>query len=39
MRRAVRRLAAAGEVDVHQRGRPVDAATARGPLEVRRPGT
>lgn len=36
VRRAVRRLAAAGEVATRQSGRSVDAATAAGPLEIRR---
>jgi hypothetical protein len=34
-RAAARRLAAAGEVDVTQGGRVVDAATARGPIRLR----
>ena len=36
VRRAVRRLAARGEVEVLQRGRPVDPSTARGPIQMRR---
>ncbi len=35
-RAAARRLAAAGEVEVTQRGEVVDVATARGPVRVRR---
>ena len=35
-RRAIRRLAAAGRVEVLQAGRRVDAATARGPIAARR---
>lgn len=35
-RRAARRLVAAGEVDITQRGNVVDAATARGPIRIRR---
>jgi hypothetical protein len=34
-RAAARRLAAAGEIDVTQGGRLVDAATARGPIRLR----
>ncbi|MGY1601307.1 DUF3253 domain-containing protein [Geodermatophilus sp. SYSU D00815] len=36
-RAAAGRLAAAGEVEVTQRGAAVDVATARGPVRVRRP--
>ncbi|MEU9007693.1 DUF3253 domain-containing protein [Streptomyces sp. NPDC059982] len=36
VRRAARRLAEAGEVDITQGGRPVDPATARGPIRIRR---
>ncbi len=35
-RAAVGRLAAAGRVQVTQRGEVVDVATARGPVQVRR---
>ncbi|WUD77171.1 DUF3253 domain-containing protein [Streptomyces sp. NBC_00510] len=35
-RRAARRLAAAGEVEITQAGRPVEAAKARGPIRIRR---
>ncbi|MFG2989626.1 DUF3253 domain-containing protein [Streptomyces sp. NPDC048257] len=35
-RRAARRLVAAGEVEITQAGRPVDPATARGPIRIRR---
>jgi hypothetical protein len=35
-RRAARRLVAAGEVEVTQRGRAVDPSTARGPIRIRR---
>ena len=35
VRRAARRLAARGEVEVLQGGRVVDAATARGPIRLR----
>lgn len=35
-RSAARRLAARGEIDVVQRGRPVDPSTARGPIRLRR---
>lgn len=35
-RRAARRLVAAGEVELLQRGRVVDPSTARGPFEIRR---
>ncbi|MFD9027282.1 DUF3253 domain-containing protein [Streptomyces parvulus] len=35
-RRAAGRLAEAGEVTVTQRGRPVDPATARGPVRIGR---
>ena len=34
---AARRLAAAGDVEVTQRGAVVDVATARGPVRIRRP--
>ena len=34
-RRAARRLVAAGEVDILQAGRVVDASTAKGPFQVR----
>lgn len=37
-RRAARRLAAAGEVDLVQRGRVVDPSTAVGPVLIRRRG-
>lgn len=37
-RRAARRLVAAGEVEITQGGRPVDAAEARGPIRIRRAG-
>ncbi|RSS57942.1 DUF3253 domain-containing protein [Streptomyces sp. WAC07061] len=36
VRRAARRLAAAGEVEITQRGRPVDPDRARGPIRIRR---
>ena len=36
-RAAAGRLAAAGDVEVTQRGEVVDVATARGPVRVRRP--
>ncbi|MGY5883927.1 DUF3253 domain-containing protein [Modestobacter lacusdianchii] len=36
-RAAAGRLAAAGDVQVTQRGEVVDVATARGPVRVRRP--
>ncbi|RBY82792.1 DUF3253 domain-containing protein [Blastococcus sp. TF02A-26] len=36
-REAAGRLAAAGEVEVTQRGEVVDVATARGPVRIRRP--
>jgi hypothetical protein len=36
VRRAARRLVAAGEVEVVQRGRVVDPSTAKGPFEIRR---
>lgn len=36
-RRAARRLVGAGEVEITQGGRPVDPATARGPIRIRRP--
>ena len=35
-RRAARRLVAAGEVDILQAGKVVDASTAKGPFQVRR---
>lgn len=35
-RAAARRLVAAGEVEIVQRGRPVDPSTAKGPIRVRR---
>ena len=34
-RRAARRLAAGGQVEITQRGRPVDFASFRGPIRVR----
>ncbi|TNE90480.1 MAG: DUF3253 domain-containing protein [Deltaproteobacteria bacterium] len=34
-RSAARRLVAAGEVEITQKGRPVDASTARGPIRIR----
>lgn len=34
-RRAARRLVAAGEVDITQRGRVVDPSTATGPIRIR----
>ena len=34
-RRAARRLTAAGEVEITQRGRPVDPSTAKGPIRIR----
>jgi hypothetical protein len=37
-REAARRLVAAGEVEVTQRGVVVDPATARGPVRIRRVG-
>lgn len=36
VRRAARRLVAAGEVEITQHGRPVDPSTARGPIRIRR---
>ncbi|MFG2621375.1 DUF3253 domain-containing protein [Streptomyces sp. NPDC048507] len=36
VRRAARRLAESGEVDITQGGRRVDPATARGPIRIRR---
>ncbi|GAA3385973.1 DUF3253 domain-containing protein [Streptomyces racemochromogenes] len=36
VRRAARRLAAAGEVEITQHGRPVDPDRARGPIRIRR---
>lgn len=35
-RRAARRLVAAGEVEILQRGRVVDPSTAKGPIRIRR---
>ncbi|MDX3077827.1 DUF3253 domain-containing protein [Streptomyces sp. MI02-7b] len=35
-RRAARRLAAAGEVEITQAGRPIEPAEARGPIRIRR---
>ena len=35
-RRAARRLVAAGEVEVTQKGRVVDPSTATGPIRIRR---
>ncbi|GGY16165.1 DUF3253 domain-containing protein [Streptomyces xanthochromogenes] len=35
-RRAARRLVAAREVEITQAGRPVDPATAEGPIRIRR---
>ncbi len=35
-RAAARRLVAAGEVEIVQRGRVVDASTAKGPIRIRR---
>jgi hypothetical protein len=35
-RRAARRLVAAGEVDIVQRGHVVDPSTAKGPIRIRR---
>ncbi|WP_370249136.1 DUF3253 domain-containing protein [Nocardioides sp.] len=35
-RRAARRLVAAGEVEITQKGRVVDPSTARGPIRIRR---
>ncbi|MEU6988042.1 DUF3253 domain-containing protein [Streptomyces sp. NPDC046324] len=37
-RRVARRLAAAGEVDITQGGRPVDPADLRGPVRISRAG-
>ncbi|MFF3214453.1 DUF3253 domain-containing protein [Streptomyces sp. NPDC002886] len=37
VRRAARRLAATGEVEITQAGQPVDPARARGPIRIRRP--
>ncbi|MFI8292103.1 DUF3253 domain-containing protein [Streptomyces sp. NPDC085614] len=37
-RRAARRLVEAGEVEITQRGRPVEPTTARGPIRIRRTG-
>lgn len=37
VREAAARLATDGEVEVTQRGRTVDPATARGPIRIRRP--
>ena len=36
VRRAARRLVAAGEVEITQGGRPVDPSTAKGPIRLRR---
>ena len=36
VRRAARRLVAAGEVEITQRGAVVDPSTARGPIRIRR---
>lgn len=36
VRRAARRLVAAGEVDITQGGRVVDPSTAKGPIRIRR---
>ncbi|MFD7631511.1 DUF3253 domain-containing protein [Streptomyces sp. NPDC059851] len=36
VRRAARRLVAAGEVEITQAGRPVEPAEARGPIRIRR---
>ncbi|WP_256107005.1 DUF3253 domain-containing protein [Streptomyces sp. ODS05-4] len=38
VRDAVRRLAAAGQVEVVQHGEPVDLDAARGPVRIRRTG-
>lgn len=35
-RRAARRLVAAGQVEITQRGRPVDPSTAKGAIRIRR---
>ncbi|MET9853146.1 DUF3253 domain-containing protein [Streptomyces sp. NPDC006450] len=35
-RRAARRLASAGEVEITQAGQPVDPAKTRGPIRIRR---
>jgi hypothetical protein len=35
-RRAARRLVTAGEVEITQRGHPVDPADVRGPIRIRR---
>lgn len=35
-RAAARRLVAAGEIEIVQKGRPVDPSTARGPIRLRR---
>jgi hypothetical protein len=37
-REAAARLAGRGEIEVTQRGEPVDALTARGPIRLRRAG-
>ncbi|MCS0606118.1 DUF3253 domain-containing protein [Streptomyces sp. LP11] len=37
VRRAAGRLAARGQVEVTQHGKPVDPAQARGPIRIRRP--
>ncbi len=36
VRGAARRLVRSGQVDITQRGRPVDPETARGPIRIRR---
>ena len=37
VREAARRLVAQGLLDITQRGRVVDASTAKGPIRLRRP--
>ncbi|WP_337191691.1 DUF3253 domain-containing protein [Nocardioides flavescens] len=37
VRAAARRLVAAGEVEITQRGEVVDLATVKGPIRIRRP--
>jgi hypothetical protein len=37
VRKAARRLVAAGEVEITQRGSVVDPSTAKGPIRIRRP--
>jgi hypothetical protein len=37
-RAAARRLVAAGQVEITQKGRVVDGSTAKGPIRIRRPG-